>query len=255
MSKKTGTGEWAVNNVNIAFGCRHDCRYCYARAIALRFQRISTPRKWGSTYCKVRMDEVSKRRRKLKGTVMFPSTHDITPDILPECIEVLRKLVEAGNRVLIVSKPHGACIAAIRMRMYKYRKQMLFRFTIGACDNALLAYWEPGAPNFEERLATLRQTYRDGFATSVSIEPMLDSKNVLELIDRLEPFVTETIWIGKMRDVRRRCVPGTREAAIRRIEAGQTDKRIMEIYRALKDAPKVRWKDSIREVVKKARRK
>lgn len=37
---KTGTREWAVATVNILDGCPHGCRYCYARAMAMRFHRL-----------------------------------------------------------------------------------------------------------------------------------------------------------------------------------------------------------------------
>lgn len=39
------------------------------------------------------------------------------------------------------------------------------------------------------------------------------------------------------------------EEAIARIEAGQTDEKIREVYEALKGEPKVRWKDSVKRVV------
>jgi hypothetical protein len=35
-----------------------------------------------------------------------------------------------------------------------------------------------------------------GYKTSVSCEPLLD-RNVDELINKLSPYVTDTIWIGK----------------------------------------------------------
>ena len=37
----SGTLEWAVANKNCLVGCTHDCRYCYARAQAIRFKRSS----------------------------------------------------------------------------------------------------------------------------------------------------------------------------------------------------------------------
>ena len=41
----TGTQEWAASNVNIQDGCEHDCRYCYAKTMAIRFKR-ATPISW-----------------------------------------------------------------------------------------------------------------------------------------------------------------------------------------------------------------
>lgn len=44
MSKTTskltsGTKEWADTNVNIYSGCKHDCKYCYSKRMAIRFGR------------------------------------------------------------------------------------------------------------------------------------------------------------------------------------------------------------------------
>jgi hypothetical protein len=69
------------------------------------------------------------------------------------------------------------------------------------------------------------------------------------LVKALLPYVTDTIWIGKMNKIKLRVPADTDPAEIARIEAGQTDARIREIYLALKDHPKIRWKESVKEVV------
>ena len=53
----SGTREWAVENVNIILGCPHKCRYCYARANALRFGKIKRAAEWGDTYHRLRADQ------------------------------------------------------------------------------------------------------------------------------------------------------------------------------------------------------
>jgi len=253
----SGTKEWSVESVNCLSGCSHDCRYCYARADALWFGRIKSAAEWSRPV--LREKEVTRRRRKVKGPVMFPTTHDITPEFLEPCLEVIRNILEAGNRLLIVSKPHFDCIEAIVRETWRYQEQILFRFTIGAMDDELLGYWEPGAPTFQERLEALQVAWAAAYETSVSCEPLLDSHCVQALVAKLAPcgpkssaaphYITDTIWIGKMNQVRARCVAGTSQQAIRWIEAGQTDRRVREIYEALKDHPKVRWKDSYKRVL------
>lgn len=248
--KISGTLEWAVKNVNCVKGCKHNCRYCYARARALQFNQIPNNEAW--TEAEVREKDVKKGRKKEAGTVMFPTTHDIIPgDILEASVVVLRKLLRAGNNVLIVSKPHLECIQRLCKELNTFSEQILFRFTIGAMDDEILKYWEPGAPSFTERLASLAYAYGFGIKTSVSCEPMLDAPNMITLFNRLEPDVTDSIWIGKMNKIRQRVKIATPEdeAQVSRIEVGQTDDKIWEIYNALKDQPKVRWKESIKEVV------
>ena len=90
-----------------------------------------------------------------------------------------------------------------------------------------------------------------GFATSVSIEPMLDAENIYALWSDLVPWVTDSIWIGKMNKVRNRVIieDSSDEKMVSLIEEGQTDNKIKEIYEKLKDALRVKWKESIKEVV------
>jgi len=158
-----GTKEWADKTVNCCTGCSHDCRYCYAKAREVhRFKRL-TAAQWPLE--QVRMHDVYKKHKRFPGVVMFPSTHDITPNNLDACLTVLDKLLAAGNNVLIVSKPHLDCIRAICDSFQHYRDlfnvvgddhcryKMLFRFSIGACNDQILSYWEPNAPTYSERKA------------------------------------------------------------------------------------------------------
>lgn len=249
--KKTGTREWADKNVNIIDGCEHRCRYCYAAEMAKRYKRIASLDDWGTTFSQLRPEEVAKSRMKCKGRIMFPTTHDITPQFLEECVTVLRKLLAAENEVLIVTKPHLECVERLCQELAEYKDKIVFRFTIGAMDDDLLRFWEPGAPSFGERLAALKHAHEQGFRTSVSAEPMLDVPHAVELYEAVVPFITDTIWFGKMNDVRRRVEVkiAADEAAVRRIVENQTDELIVKLYERLKGEPKVEWKESIKKVV------
>ena len=160
-------------------------------------------------------------------------------------------LLKAGNRVLVVSKPHLDCIEPICRDLASYRDQILFRFTIGACDGAVLSFWEPGAPAYAERMACLQYAHEEGFQTSVSIEPMLVSAHIDALVADVMPHVTETIWIGKMNHLGRLAKNASAQllTAIQGIEAGQTDAIIRAIHARHQANPVIRWKDSIRKVV------
>ena len=111
----------------------------------------------------------------------------------------------------------------------------------------LLSYWEPGAPSFEERYACLRYAFGQGYATSVSAEPLIEAAKVRELATALLPWVTDSLWIGKMNHIKSRVTADAR--AIDAIKAGQTDARVREIYESLRDEPKVRWKESYKSVL------
>lgn len=252
--KLTGTKEWAVFNVNIQQGCEHGCRYCYARYNAVaRFKRCAAEQWLEPVINKAKVD---KDYGKYKGVVMFPSTHDITQKNLSECLCVLRKLLDAGNWILIVSKPHWTCITLICETLQKYRSQIMFRFTIGSKDDDILGFWEPNAPKFEERLACLRYAYFGRYLTSVSCEPYLD-KNVVDLYLAVKPFITDSFWVGKLRDFARRVDTSVitaeqEEEFIKPLKAAQTDEAVRTIYNQLNVERLVKFKDSIREVIEKS---
>ena len=76
---------------------------------------------------------------------MFPSTHDILPEFLEQSAQVIEQLLAAGNKVLIVTKPHLECVKRLCTLPPDH---LLFRFTIGAFDDDTLKFWEPSGRRF-----------------------------------------------------------------------------------------------------------
>lgn len=248
----TGTREWACHNANCCKGCAHGCIYCFARSFAVRFGRMR-PEEWVNEVILDR--EVRKDRRRLDGTVMFPSTHDITPNNFGACATVLEKLLTAGNRVLIVSKPHLACIQDLCRALVPYKTAVLFRFTMGLMAADLRRFWEPHAPDFAERVAGLRAAFEAGYATSVSAEPLLEPWNARGLVETVRPYVTHSIWVGKANQLRQRTawkLPPDHPEVLRLL-GWQTKEKMLEVYGLLKDDPLIRWKDSYKQVLGLAR--
>jgi DNA repair photolyase len=195
MDQRSGTKEWAEKNVNFQIGCENNCSYCYARRMNQRYDSVRIP-DWSKP--KIDLKKVAQSRRTRKSTnFMFPSSHDITENNLNEYKTILKKLLDAGNNVLVVSKPRIECIKSICADFQSYKKQILFRFTIGSSDNTVLGYYEPNATEFQERLACLKLAHSMGYETSVSCEPMLDL-NIEDVVTKCLPYVTESLWLGIM---------------------------------------------------------
>lgn len=245
-----GTRQWAKDNVNFINGCASDCKYCYAKAKAIYHGR-KTPANWKDEV--VRAKDLNKKHPLYSETVMFPSSHDIHPDHLDGAIKVLGNLLVSGNKVLVTSKPHLACIERICQEFVNYRKNILFRFTIGSIDSQTLNFWEPNAPDISERLECLNHAHGRGFNTSVSCEPMLDG-NVEGIVDEVDPLVNDSIWIGKMNHlIMRLTTNGVTDSATmdraKQLLQQQSDSNIRSLYQKLKGNPKIEWKESIQEVV------
>ena len=245
-----GTYEWAVENANFINGCSNNCKYCYSREMAIRFKRKTTEN-WSQE--EINYNQFNKKIKKVDGFIMFPSSHDITSVNLPSTIIFLRRLLEARNNILIVSKPHFDVIEAICNNFSDYKKNILFRFTIGSKNTETLKFWEPGAPEYEERKKCFIYAYEKGFETSISCEPMLDA-HTIALVSDLQDYVTDFIWIGKANFLLRRLTMNgivdeeTTNRAQKLINS-QSDSNIKLLYRKLKNNPKIKWKESVKKVL------
>jgi len=218
--------------------------------MGIRFKR-TTPDSWNSPV--IHKDKVSKEYRKLAGRIMFPTTHDITPANIHAVCTVLHKLLISGNEVLVVSKPHLECVKVICEDFQQYRDNILFRFTVGSADDAVLKFWEPNAPSFRERLRALKWAYTHGFKTSVSSEPMLDGKIDI-VVTAVKPYVTDAVWLGRVNQlgnaISMNC-PGDKQARKRADEllGLQNDEWIWGVYDRYRRDSFIKWKDSIKKVI------
>jgi len=239
----SGTKEWADHNVNCIKGCSNNCRYCYAKIIAKRFGRC-TEETWKDI--EISRDVLNKTFKKYNGRVMFPSSHDIidTPEAKEACFTVIEKLLEAGNELLITTKPKLSITGDIIKRFHSFKLLIQFRFTITSMDNQLLSFWEPNAPPFEERLKSLKYAYEKGFKTSVSIEPFLDY-TPQTLINILSPYITESIWLGPMNYIPKNGILNDDKQQYAEIRKKYEIDHLRDIYEDLKDFPLIRFKDSM----------
>lgn len=244
-----GVAEWG-KSYNFVSGCFNNCKYCYAKQIAIRFGR-KTPETW--VLEEINHKSLNQKFKKVEGPIMFPSTHDITPSNLTYSIQFLRNMLSVGNEVLIVTKPHLDVVKVLCEEFVDYKDKIIFRFTIGSSDSEVLKFWEPGAPSFEERRDSVIFSFNSGYETSLSCEPMLDD-NVESVVNQLQDYITETIWIGKMNFLKGRLkINGhTDSLTIQKADeliSIQSDDNILELYDRLKDNPKIQWKESIKKVL------
>jgi len=251
-----GTRQWSNKSINFQTGCEHNCLVCYAKDMSIKYKQ-TTKNNWGSP--RIRLKDVKKKINKCsESMIMFPSSHDITPNNIAETKLVLRKILEADNEALIVSKPHYDCIKQICDEFTNYKDKILFRFTIGSYNNKVLKFWEPGAPSLNERMKSLKYAFNSGYETSISIEPMMDNK-VDKVIDAVKPYVTETLWLGKVNQMWPRLERNTKMTKVLRAKASQLDQWqsdpiILKLYDKYKNDPMIRWKDSIQKVVVRSKK-
>lgn len=253
MSKvkgKDNVRDWADKSINIAKGCSNNCRYCYAREMSVRWNG-NKYENWTDEQLNEKM--INKGWRKSTKKMMFPTTHDITPGTYDACETVLKKILTAGNQVLIVSKPRADLIEKLCDALKPYKVQVMFRFTISARNNEILSFWEPNAPCYEDRVEALMIAHAKGFRTSVSIEPMLDPADIKGLVEDLRDFTTNCMWIGPVKMIRKRTRIDSEEIelAVQKIEAGQTTEKLLAVYKLYQDDPLIKWKGHFRKLLRK----
>ena len=280
--KKTGTREWSDVSINCCLGCANACVYCYARQMALRAGRIRSGRDWAKERPRS-LEEIARRPeygRKHRGVVMLPTSHDVTPGNREACLAVLGRLLAAGNRVLLVTKPRLEIMADVGA-LYQGRlvnwavcglglgdcigPRLEVRCSITCLDDDIRREWEPAAPEIQERIEVLRYLRGEGIATSVAIEPNLQPDRVDRLVEIVDPLVSGTIWVGKLNKMAERlkwaldpqeglCLDdrATLSKAADWLEAQQTDRKVMEVVEQLRGNAKIRWKDSYAEVVERS---
>ena len=245
-----GTHEWSAKTANFIGGCSNDCKYCYAKEMGIRFKR-KTADDWKEEVVNEKL--LNQKVKRIDGTIMFPSSHDITPVNLHYSIQFLHNLLNAGNEVLIVTKPHIKVIEAICSEFTEFKDKIIFRFTIGSTNSEVLKFWEPGAPSYEERKESVIFAFGKGYQTSLSCEPFLD-ETIDELVEDLQEYITDTIWVGKANKLlgRLKLNGVTDFESIRKanelIEL-QSDKKIICLYHIIKNNLKIRWKESIMKVL------
>ena len=236
--KKTGTYEWAQANENCCHGCPNDCRYCYARRMAMRFHREDADT-WAIMH-----PNLKKKPKLHKGRVMFPTSHDLPFKHLDWWFPYLERLLELGNDVLIVTKPEFSSVAFMCDHLGQYKDKMEFRFTIGTMSDQIREYWEPGAPEINERLDAAELAGVCGFRTSVSMEPLL-MMDPVPFIRDLKQVVHGEIWIGCMNHM-------TFDPAIPEHQYQmqvQSRENMKSVWDQTHTDPQIRYKDSVRELL------
>jgi len=250
MRSVRGVGEWAGYSYNCGVGCSHGCRYCFSCSFFVQERIVANREAWLTERPNTRKTHISQRVDK---AIQFPSAHDISPAYLETYCQALYNILANGNKVLLVSKPHLECIEHICREFQAFKPQMEFRFTIGSINPELTGFWEPGAPLPEERIRSLVHATEQGYQTSVSMEPILAGReDAVATFRELAPLTNGTIWVGMMNGLNERmvCENDADRAALERITQLQTTDEMIALYRDLNDEPQVRWKDSIKEVVR-----
>lgn len=212
-------GEYAPFALNLAYGCTFGCRYCFARAMALRGGLINRPDdvvlRWEI------LDHLSKaclglRKRKYgaDGPGLFSPAPEVAlnepvllcfmtdpyqnvpglADLRRQCLEIL---IRYNLPIKLLSKAGSAMLDDFDLLAGDDPARHWVGSTITTSDEGLAAWVEPGAAPPLDRAGILAIAARDyGLNTWVSIEPGLIGAHALAVIELCAKVGVHHIAVG-----------------------------------------------------------
>lgn len=229
---------------NIQVTCSNDCIYCYSAVHAVDKGYVSCRAKWANDFLK---KQVPSFKNYYDSVVHYPTNHDITQKHLERHCQAIREILEAGNTLVITTKPRLSCMAAVAEVCAGYENEVTFNLTITTLDEDQSVFWERWAPLPAERIAALKFLHEKGFKIKVTAEPLLQGvDSALQIYAAVIPYAEE-VCFGVMNKVESRVDNSTPEnvAAIAKIQRYQSKENMKFLHATLKSLPKVSFKESI----------
>lgn len=186
--------EYSPLAVNIYSRCDHNCRYCYVPLIQKGRRPVNV---WPRPHI---LEDLAKEagRYSLGDQVLMCFSGD------PYCIadeeykttrEVLKILLENNITMAILTKGGKRCLRDLDL--FRRFKTIKVGATLTFIREEDSLEWERNASLPGERFKTLEKLKEAGIKTWVSLEPVIDPKQTLQIIDRTQAFVDQ-YKVGKL---------------------------------------------------------
>ena len=188
---------------NLYRGCTHGCRYCYApatmRTTGVKWHGQAEPRK---DILRL-LEKDAQRLQGDKRSILFCFLCDPyqpvekTERLTRQALEIMA-LYHLNNQVL--TKGCADLIMGDLELMKKAHTQL--GLTLCFTDDNLRQKWEPNASTVDERLNILKTAHESGIFTWVSLEPVIDPEQALEVIQVAHEYVD--FWkVGKLNHMKK----------------------------------------------------
>jgi DNA repair photolyase len=191
--------EYAALACNIYRGCDHGCTYCYApsatQTAASEFV-LSKPRAGAFLADLTKEAAVMQHNGQSGKQVLLCFTCDPYQTLdarLGHTREAIKMLHENGFAVCTLTKGGSRALRDLDL----FTAQDAFATTMTLLDPAQSHTWEPGAALPEDRIATIREFHAVGIPTWISLEPVLDPAQALDIIKLTHTF-TDLYKVGKL---------------------------------------------------------
>jgi DNA repair photolyase len=190
--------EYSELACNLYIGCSHGCTYCFAPACMHKkndaYHSEVMPRK------RI-IDLFEKDAKLMQGDprrILFSFISDPyqplekTEMLTQRALELVGKY-QLNSQILTKGKKD------LIERDFELIKRVKAELGVTLCfaDDARRKEWEPDASSVEDRISLLKDAHKEGIYTWVSLEPVIDAQEALEVIKLAYPYVR--FWkIGKL---------------------------------------------------------
>jgi DNA repair photolyase len=185
-------GEYAPLAANIYKSCSHGCLYCYANKM-MKLDKV-----YFHAENRIRKDAIillEKDAAKLRGDdreILFCFLGDpYNPDehkngITRQAIEIM---IRNDLRFTLLTK--GGARARRDLDLLEGYFKCSIGQTIVWSKQESASHWEPNAAPLQERFELAQEAHKRGIKTWVSLEPVIDPDQALEVVRLLHPYVNK----------------------------------------------------------------
>ena len=185
--------EWTDYNCNYYVGCRHNCKYCYARKLSKKDES-----EWIQVYvCNNALELAVREIRTVpKGSRIMVSSMSDPYQYIEQDEQLTRMLIP-----VLASRSDVTVILITKSDRVKRDFDLISEFpnvhlcmTVTSRDD--LPELEPDSPGNQRRIECLHEANAHGIYTIASIEPWIPKvTNPWQLLQSIHPFVKE-VFIG-----------------------------------------------------------
>ena len=190
--------EYTALAVNLRIGCDHGCLYCYGPRAAhkKRDEFHANIRTRSNILAFLERDATlleGDRREILLSFFCDPySLEEPTTGLTREALKIL-----INHRLSFTVLTKGGTRACRDFDLLADYPKTRFGSTIVLMDQTDADHWEPNAASIKDRIKAIRTAHKKGIRTWVSLEPVIDPAQAIEIVRELHPIVGH--WkIGKL---------------------------------------------------------
>lgn len=201
---KGRAAEYSHLALNLYTGCPNGCQYCYSPSV-LHVSREDfakwKPREKIIEAIEQQLEALKREGKAIKDRVLLCFSCDPYPHKKTNHTTLLAMVIMSGyfdTPFQILTK--GGSKALKHIREYTPERDA-FASTLTFVNPGDSKKWEPNAALPEDRMRTLCAFHEAGIHTWVSLEPVIDPEQTLELIRETAPFV-DLYKVGKLNYVK-----------------------------------------------------